>query len=352
MTSDYLGELFEQPEALRRAVGEFPSGGGEALERMNRRLESGAFDNVILTGMGASLHGCYPLWLTLVNSLSVPSVVWDASELIHFAPGAITDRTLLIAVSQSGESAELRRLGDLGQRPGMAISITNGDDNSLARWADLPLFTHAGNELSVSNKTYVTGLAVLHLLGCRLTGRDVDGARDALLGIASALERLLEGMEDRINEAVRPFADTGCLAFIGRGYGLASARAGSLITQEASKLPCVAYSGGEFRHGPLELARPGFSAVIFAGSGEAGALNRRLAGEIRGSGGHVLLISSDAADATAGEGMPVIALPEAEPALSQILEIVPVQFLTIPLALARGHEPATFERASKITAVE
>lgn len=352
MTSAYLGELFQQPEALRRAVGEFPSQGVEAFERTRKRLEFGDFDNIILTGMGASLHGCYPLWLTLTNSLSVPSTVWDASELVHFASGAITEKTLLIAVSQSGESAELQRLTKLKRRPGMAIGITNGDDNTLARWADLPLFTRAGDEATVSNKTYITGLAVLHLLGCRLVGRSLEAARDALLGIARDLEGLLDNVEARIDQAAQSFADTDCLAFIGRGHGLASARAGSLITQEASKLSCAAYSGGGFRHGPVELMMSGFSAVIFAGTGELGALNRRLAREICEAGGHVLLISSSETDRAATGGMSVIQVPAVEPALSPILEIIPVQFLTIPLALARGHEPATFERANKITAVE
>lgn len=352
MTSAYLGELFQQPEALRRAIGEFPSGAADDLDRARTCLESGEFHNIVLTGMGASLHGCYPLHLTLASAISIPSAVWDASELVHFAQDLITDKTLLIAVSQSGESVELRRLVELKQRPGMVISVTNGSDNTLAHWADVSLLTRAGDEASVSNKTYTTGLAILHLLGYRLAARSLATARDALIEAAQRLEGFLEVVERQVNQAAQSFTDARCLAFVGRGYSLASARAGSLITQEASKLPCMAYSGGEFRHGPLELARAGFRAVIFAGSGAASLPNQRLAREICEAGGHVLLVSSSDADRSAVKGMSIIPVPEVEPALLPILEIVPIQFLTIPLAQAKGHEPGKFERASKVTVVE
>jgi glucosamine--fructose-6-phosphate aminotransferase (isomerizing) len=352
MTRSYLDEIFEQPAALRRCSGEFPTGQDDGLKRIRQRIESGGFDKTVLTGMGASLHGCYPLYLKLSKVCSTPVVLWDASELAHFLPQLLTEKTLLIAVSQSGESAELRRIAERKERPGLVVSITNGEANTLARWADVPLLTRAGAEAAVSSKTYTAGLAVLRLLGSVLAGEDLEAARKEIHDTASELEAFLQGLDEQAERLADRLGIVDFLAFVGRGPSLASARAGSLITQEASKLPCAAYSGGGFRHGPLELARPGFRAVIFAGLGGAAALNLQLAGQICEAGGRVLLISSGAGGDAASERMAIVQIPAVEPALLPILEIVPVQLLTIPLARAKGYEPAVFERASKITAVE
>ena len=322
------------------------------MTRIRQGIESREFDKIVLTGMGASLHSCYPLYLKLSKTCSIPVVQWDASELAHFAPNILSKRTLIIAVSQSGESAELRRIAERKERAGLVVSVTNEDDNTLARWADVPLMTRAGTEASVSNKTYTAGLAALHLLGAAVLGEDLEAARAEVCQTAAQLAASLQTLNEHV---LRLGIHLGCvdfLAFVGRGASLGSARAGSLITQEASKLPCAAYSGGGFRHGPLELARPGFTAVIFAGPDETSRLNRQLAEEICVAGGHVVFISPGAADCASIERMSFISIPKAVPTLQPILEIVPVQLLTVPLAQAKGYTPAVFERASKVTAVE
>ena len=131
MTSRFLAEILEQPEALRRSVGHYPSA-HDGLSQLARAIEASRYDRIILTGMGSSLYSCYPLWLLLNTQTSLPAMMWDASELIHFAPGILTPQTILIAVSQSGESVELRELIRLAGRPGLAITVTNGTENSLA----------------------------------------------------------------------------------------------------------------------------------------------------------------------------------------------------------------------------
>lgn len=352
MTSGYLDEIYEQPEALRRCGAEFREGQGGALKRIRQGVESRKFDKIVLTGMGASLHSCYPLYLKLSRTCSIPVLQWDASELAHFVQQILSERTLVIAVSQSGESAELRRIAAREEPAGLVVSITNEEDNTLAHWADVPLFTRAGAEATVSNKTYTAGLAALHLLGAVILGENLESAREEVYQTAGQLAASLQTLNEHMLRLGTHLGSVDFLAFVGRGASLGSARAGSLITQEASKLPCAAFSGGGFRHGPLELARPGFTAVVFAGPDETSRLNRRLAEEICLAGGQVALISPDAADSASIEGMSFISIPKAVPTLLPILEIVPVQLLTVPLAQAKGYRPAVFERASKVTAVE
>lgn len=352
MAFGYLKEIYEQPDALRRCAIAFSDQHREALEHIRARLAAGKFDKIVLTGMGASLHSCHPLHLRLSRCCSVATVMWDASELAHFARETITGRTLVIAVSQSGESAEIRRITKMKQRPGSVISITNGGDNTLARWADVPLLTRAGEEASVSNKTYVAGLAALHLLGALLLGRGFDAARREVAEAASLLERSLETIDRQIKSLPSAFVSADFLAFVGRGPSLASARTGSLITQEASKLPCAGFSGGGFRHGPLELARPGFAAVIFGGADDTRSYSKGLAEQICALGGRVAYVSPRETDRTSCARLSVIQIPNPAPAILPILEIVPIQLLSIPLARAKGHEPAVFETATKVTTVE
>jgi glucosamine--fructose-6-phosphate aminotransferase (isomerizing) len=346
MTSPFLAEILEQPEALRRSVNHYPAG-HDGLNKLAQTIQTGRQDRVILTGMGSSLYSCYPLWLSLNTQTALPATMWDASELIHFAPNILTPQTVLIAVSQSGESVELRELIRLANRPGISIAITNGTDNSLARWADLTLDTHAGDEAAVSTKTYLTTLAVLHLLGTQLSGQRVESTKDALNRVAADLSDFLSDWESKL-EAMTNFLGTcESLAYMGRGPSLASVMTGALITEESSKVFCMGLSAGQFRHGPLELARPGLKAVMFAGSGPASLLNRRLAQEIGRCGGKCLLITP--ASAEASPNLFELTIPKAVPGLLPILEIVPVQLLTIRLAQLRGFEPAAFDHATKVT---
>jgi glucosamine--fructose-6-phosphate aminotransferase (isomerizing) len=276
--------------------------------------------------------------------------MWDASELIHFAPDSLTPQTVLIAVSQSGESVELRELIRGANRPGIAIAITNGTDNSLAGWTDLTLDTHAGDEAAVSTKTYLTTLAVLHLLGAQLCGQRVENAKDNLNGVAADLDDFLSDWESKLEAMAKFLGTCEVLAYVGRGPSLASVMTGALITEESSKVFCMGLSAGQFRHGPLELVRPGLKSVMFAGSGPTSLLNTRLAQEIGNYGGKCLLITPARTDVS--PNLFELAIPKAEPSLLPILEIVPIQLLTIRLAQLRGFEPAAFDYATKVTRSE
>ncbi len=343
LTNPFLREIREQPQVIAACAANFT---GDGLDELRRELQTGAFDRVVMTGMGSSLYSCHPLLLTLSAELDLPCTVWDASELVSFGMHQLTGRTLFIAVSQSGESGELQHIARL-QRPARVVSVTNGSDNTLARWADISLCTQAGAEKAVSAKTYTGGLAFLHLLGLHLTGGDVDAGRTALSRLAGDVEGLLARFEQELPRLPADPTTLGFLAFIGRGPSLASALTGSLITQEATKMPCAGYSGGGFRHGPLELARPGFNAVIFDGSGTAQTQSRTMAAQLAGIGASVTLITT--APPADRDGISHWAIPATAPALLPIAEIIPVQLMTVWLAQSRGYDPSEFEHGSKVT---
>ncbi len=351
MTSRFLAEILEQPDALRRSIDSYPTNRPD-LSKLINEVKGHQYRQIILTGMGSSLHSCYPLWLTINAHLNTPAIMWDSSELIHYAPNLIDENTLLIAISQSGESAEVKAATELAAQPGVSLSVTNGLENSLALWATINLDTQAGEEATVSTKTYTTTLAVLALLADQILGKNTSHTRTQLQQATDELDVFLTNWETILDQMANFLGRCETLAYIGRGPSIASVRTSALITKESSKIFCLGLSAGQFRHGPLELARLGFKSVIFAGDKRTRALNERLANDIASYGGHCLLITPQPNKTLSSPNLLQIPIPNATSNLLPIFEIVPIELLTIRLAEANGFEPATFDHASKITSKE
>lgn len=349
MSVAYLAEIAEQPAILDRLGTGFDATWGAALRQVRANLGASQFDRVILTGMGGSLHGAHPGHLALSRALSVPVLLWESGELTQQAPECVTARTLLIAISQSGESGEVKRLTEVATRPACVISITNGAGNALARWADIAVATHAGPERTASTKTYTAGLAALHLVVAHLTGQ-TQGAAEEICALSRTVGGLLARLPAEAEAAARHLGHTSPLTVIGRGDSFASAAMAALLIEEAAKLPCEGLTGGQFRHGPLELVREGFRAVVYLGDGPARPLTEALVDRIAALGGRVVAIGTNPRSGT--DAVMTIDLPDAPSGLLPVLEILPVQFLVIPLAIARGFEPAAFLNAQKITTGE
>lgn len=349
MSVAYLAEIAEQPGILDRLGASFDASWGTDLAQVRADLGTGRFDRVILTGMGGSLHGAHPAHLALSRALTIPVLLWESGELTQQAPESVTARTLLIAISQSGESGEVKRLTEADTRPACVISISNGADNALARWADIAVATHAGPERTASTKTYTAGLAAAHLVVAHLTGK-AQGAAEDIRSLSRTVGDLLIRLPAEAEAVAHHLGHDTPLTFIGRGDSFASAAMAALLTEEAAKLPCEGLTGGQFRHGPLELVRDGFRAVVCLGTGPARPLTEALVDRIAALGGRVVAIGTDPGPST--DAVLTIPLPEVPPGLLPVLEILPVQFLVIPLAIARGFEPAAFLNAQKITTGE
>ncbi|TGN57474.1 SIS domain-containing protein [Paracoccus liaowanqingii] len=349
MSDAYLAEIAEQPGILDRLGQVFGATWGKALAQVHADFGLGSFDRVILTGMGGSLHGAHPAHLALSRALSIPVLLWEAGELTQQALNTVTPRTLLIAISQSGESGEMDRLTKAATRPACVISITNSADNALARWADIAVATHAGPERTASTKTYTAGLVAAHLVVAHLTGKSQGAAAD-VCALSRTVADLIKRMPSEAETAARHLGYTAPLTMIGRGDSYASAAMTALLTEEAAKLPCEALTGGQFRHGPLELVRDGFRSVVYLGEGAARPLTETLVGRIAALGGRAVAIGTH--PCTASATVLPITLPQVPAGLLQVLEILPAQFFVIPLAIARGFEPAAFLNAQKITTGE
>lgn len=340
---DYLREILDQPQALERTLTGLEE--SNRLAQLKEGLEKGQFKNVILTGMGASFHALHPLNLGLIEAGFTAFMV-ETSELVHYQQRLLDSNNLIVAVSQSGQSAETVRLLEMiREKSAVVVAVTNTPEGPLAKQAAATILTRAGKEFSVSCKTYVAALTALQWLEAVLRGRDLRATRGELQKAVAAAEAYLANWESHVESLVQMLQGIHHLLLVGRGPSLAAAGTGALIVKESAHFPAESMSSAAFRHGPFEMLSREILVLIFAGEKRTRTLNRRLFDDIRGQQGRAELVTEDAA------GGP-FAFPAVPQNVQPILEILPVQMLTLALAARAGREPGRFERASKVTATE
>lgn len=348
----FLAEICAQPDALRRAATALTDQ-WEALDRIRTASADGR--TIVFTGMGSSYDSCYPA----VNDLAVrgvPAILVGTAELLHFRRAILGPRTLVVIVSQSGESAEVVKLATEieGQRArAFVISVTNGLGNELARRADVRLDTRAGRETGPSTLTFAASLTSLSGIGRLLAGDGVDTAidrtRTAAEGAALSAERLLDNPEEEATRIGHMMGGGGAMMVVlGRGPARAAAEMGALLLKECGVM-AESLESATFRHGPLELAGPGMSAIVMATEPETRRLDLGLAADLVAAGARVLVITPDGEQPKGTNG---IATGYVDRALMSAVSSIPVQLLAWRLAVTRGRTPGSYTRASKVTTRE
>jgi len=338
----YLDDLLHQPEALQSTWSELRA--SAVFEQIAQGCGPSRFERIVLTGMGSSYFVLHPLSIELAEHGWTPLMV-ETSELIHYYPHLLTPSTLAVVVSQSGQSAETVRLLGLNAGKSTVIGVTNHADSALSTQSAFTVLTAAGDEYSVSCKTYVSGVAALQLLAGALCGTDC-GARLRILEEAAAkVESYLAGWKSHVAEFGELLHETRNVFLVGRGPSLAAAETGALIIKESTHVHAEGMSSAAFRHGPFEMLGPDVLVGVFAGEARTRALNDGLFLDVQRTGARAAFFAGDAEQGACR-------LPEADELLRPILEILPAQMMTLALAAARNREPGKFERASKITAIE
>lgn len=339
---EYCRDILDQPRALEETVAklEVPTG----LQGLVARTKKGEFRSVVLTGMGSSFHALHPLQLELIQQ-GILAMAVETSELIHHQDKLLLPETLLVAVSQSGQSAEVIRLLELNLGKSPLIAITNTADSPLAKQAGATILTRAGKEYSVSCKTYVTALAALQWLSDIFRERDLEQGRRNLQSAAPAVREYLGKWKQHVGRFSDVLRDVRNLILAGRGPSLAAVGTGALIIKESTHFPAEGMSSAAFRHGPFEMLGEEMFVLVFAGSGKSRELNAGLLRDIREKHGQAEWVGEDGTFAPC-------ALPAAPRCVGPILEILPVQMITLALALRAGVKPGQFALASKITTKE
>ncbi|THF70217.1 SIS domain-containing protein [Deinococcus sp. Arct2-2] len=335
-------DMLEQPAALRRALElRVPP---ELAHLVNR-----PWNRVVFTGMGSSHYAALPTWRSAVAA-GLPAWHLDAGQLLD-SPDLLTDQTLIIATSQSGASGEIVELIERQRgKWGALIGVTDIGHSPLAAAADLFLPLGSGPEATVSTKSYLNTLFVHRHIAAAIAREDRAEVEQELHGVADLVGPLLSPLElgelDLSALARGVLEQAGYrLVSIGKGDDAATALYASLIIKEAAKVAVEGYIGGQFRHGPMELAGAGLTALVFGARRTAPDEGlRRLAQDITATGSHAVLIGDDRL-----EGASTTEVPCGTAFASLVSGALVAQHLAVQLACANGVIPGAFIYGSKVT---
>jgi glucosamine--fructose-6-phosphate aminotransferase (isomerizing) len=352
-------EIFEQPRAIADTLegveGIVPELFGDGAYRVFQ-----AIDSVLILACGTSYYsGCAAkYWLEALAG--IPTQVEIASEY-RYRSSVPNPRTLVVTISQSGETADtlaaLRHAQSLGMQ--QTLTICNVATSAMVRECKLAYITRAGAEIGVaSTKAFTTQLAGLFLLTLALAqnkGRlsEADEARHlkAMRHLPAALSAVL-ALEPQVMVWAEHFARKENALFLGRGLHYPIAQEGALKLKEITYIHAEAYAAGELKHGPLALVTAEMPVVTVA---PHDALLEKLKSnmqEVRARGGVLYVLADADTRIENSEGIHVIRMPEHYGALSPLLHVVPLQLLAYHTALARGTDVDKPRNLAKSVTVE
>ncbi len=343
----FVKEIFEQPDALRRALGQggrlLPEFGTAKLGGLN--LESRDLldvKRVVFLGMGSALYASQTGAYLLETVARIPASAEDASEFRYRNP--IVDKdTLYFAVSQSGETADtIQAIQEVQQRGGRVLGIVNAVGSTIARICKGGVYIHAGPEISVtSSKAFLGQMAIMTLLTLLLgrmrilslaRGREFS---ENLQALPALMEKTLE-QAPHIHALAKKYLENKHFLYMGRGIQYPIALEGALKLKEISYIHAEGFSSGGLKHGPLALVGPGTPCVFLVPAGDT--LDKVLGNmqEVKARQGRIIAVTDSddtRVDALADD---VIRVPRTEELLAPFLTLVPLQLFAYYTAVELG----------------
>jgi glutamine---fructose-6-phosphate transaminase (isomerizing) len=341
-----LKEIHEQPAALDRSMrGRLDTVVGSARLGGLQQHEQRLFDirQVVFFACGTSLYSAQVGAYLMSRYARMPASAEDAAELAVRNP--IVDRhTLYVAISQSGETADtLAALREIKLRGGLIAGITNVVGSSLSRETELGTYVHAGPEISVcSTKAFTAQVLATELLALRFARMRDMAAGDGRAWVTglealSGQMRLMLEHADACKKLAARYCDARFTLFVGRGVNVPVAGEGALKLKEIAYLPAEGLSGAAMKHGPLALIEPGSPVWALVPPDET---RERMLGnlrELKARGAFIMAIAAADDAETKSIVDHVIPLPPHHPAVSPMLNAVPLQLYAYHVALAKGY---------------
>lgn len=357
-----LKEIFEQPRAIRDTIaGRLREEEGDVyLEDLRLSdCELREFDRICIVACGTSWHAALVGKFLLEEHCRIPVEVDIASEFRYRNP-VVNDRTLMVLISQSGETADtLAAMREGKSRGARNVAICNVVDSSIAREATGVVYTHAGPEIGVaSTKAFVTQLVALYLLTIRL-GRAI-GTIDAergqamiteLVKVPALLEKTLE-INDAVEKTARRYMNAWDFLYLGRGINYPIALEGALKLKEISYIHAEGYPAGEMKHGPIALIDENMPVVVLVPRNSTYEKVLSNMEEVVARGGRVIAICSAGDREVADKAEETLAIPADGGELTSILLSVPLQLLAYHVAVLKGTDVDQPRNLAKSVTVE
>lgn len=353
-----LKEIFEQPKVLQDTFGGRFAGSGDDIH-LELNLEPTDIDRVVITAAGTAFYSGMVGEYLIEQLARVPVDVEVASEFRYRDP-VISERTLCIVVSQSGETIDtLEALREAKRRGARTLAILNVKGSSISREVDDVIYIHAGPEIGVaSTKAYMGMVAAFELLavwlGRRLGRLDEARASEliyALRHTPNLIEAVLEE-RDAIAEVAEAFKGKSDYLFLGRGINFPTAMEGALKLKEISYIHAEAYATGEMKHGPIALIDENMPVVAVATSSKLYEKTISNLQEVKARDGIVIALANAGDKVIRQHADYVITVPETDELVSPLVNVVALQLLAYETAARLGLDVDQPRNLAKSVTVE
>ncbi len=356
-----LKEIYEQPHAIQEALrGRVGADGSVRLPELDAIADKlRAVERVYVVGCGTASYAAHVAAYLIQDWVGLPATMQIGSEM-RYSPPPIDDRTLVIGVSQSGETADtLAPLKMASERGATIVVVTNVVGSAITREADAVCYLQAGPEIAVaSTKAFVTQvlvlqMAALHLAALRGT---LPASRVRTYGLAlRSLPRLAAEtlkLAPQVKKLARRFANVRDVIFIGRGVGFPIAMEGALKLKELSYVHAEGYAAGELKHGPIALLDPQTPLLAIATRGAIYDKVVSNVAEARARSAPIIAVATEGDEQIDRYAQDVIYVPETPEAISPVIAVLPLQLLAYEIAVARGTDVDQPRNLAKSVTVE
>jgi glutamine---fructose-6-phosphate transaminase (isomerizing) len=341
-----LKEIYEQPRSILDSMR------GRMIAESNHLMMSGirefknkfvTADRIIIVACGTSWHAGLVAEYLIEDLARIPVEVEYASEFRYRNP-IITEKDIVIAISQSGETADTLAAIDLAKSKGATIfGICNVVGSSIARATDAGAYTHAGPEIGVaSTKAFTAQVTVLTLiamiLGKKRGALETSKFKQLMVElemIPSKVEKALQ-LNDKIVEIAEKFKDVPNFLYLGRGYNFPVALEGALKLKEISYIHAEGYPAAEMKHGPIALIDEQMPVVVIATKDSSYEKVVSNIQEVKARKGKVIAIVTEGDTTIPTMADHVIEIPETSEHLMPLLSVIPLQLLSYHIAVMRG----------------
>lgn len=355
-----LKEIHEQPTSFKttvtpRITDGLPDFSAEGFDI--QRLS--AYSKIYIVACGTAMHAGLVGKYVIERLARKPVSVEIASEFRYMDP-LIDNTCLMIAISQSGETADTRAAMELAKTRGAdTMAIVNVKGSSIARDADMVVYTHAGPEISVaSTKAYMVQVSVMYLLAFmlayangKITEQEYRVYTEKLVSMPDVIEDTL-GLESQCQFVASKLLNADSLLYIGRGLDYALSMEGSLKLKEISYIHSESYAAGELKHGTISLITEGMPVIAVAT--QSSIIDKTISNikEVKSRGAMVILVCSQDVVVEDGVCDHIIRLPEADELLMPMAAVVPLQLIAYYTAVLKGNDVDKPRNLAKSVTVE
>jgi glucosamine--fructose-6-phosphate aminotransferase (isomerizing) len=359
-----LKEIAEQPRAVADTLlGRIGADGRLTLDEMRiSDQELRDIDKIIIIACGTSYHAGLIAKYAIEHWAGLPCEVELASEFRYRDP-ILTRSTLVIAISQSGESMDtLMAVRHAREQKARVLCICNVNGSTMPRECDGVLYTHAGPEIAVaSTKAFLTQLVAVYLIALYLAqvrgtkwGDEVFAMVQLLATMPDKVDKVLETMEP-VRALARSLAGEHCVLFLGRHVGFPVALEGALKLKELAYMHAEGFAAGELKHGPIALIEEGLPVVVIVPPRARAVLHDKIVSniqEIRARGARTIVIAEEGDASVVPYADTLIAVPAVPTLLQPLVTTIPLQVFACELASAKGHDVDQPRNLAKSVTVE